>query len=196
MPNISQYISATRLPNRNIIFVFISLIIGTGLIYLIINWAISPSVGDITRSTYRQTQGYPLKTFSSKYVSFKYYGYYEARKLPPSGQDPEDYMLTANTDYDKRLAEEVSPMPSGGMANFSDYTYRRVTPQLYTGRSITVDGQAASEWIKNDGSEVTVFIPEKDYVVTLAFTTDSAEDQLQPEVSALLQTFQWKDGYR
>lgn len=109
-----------------------------------------------------------------------------------TGQDLETYMFSMDTGYTKQLAVEVAELPGGNLDNDSAYNYRKSAPELYSAETITVDGQEASEWVKNDGSEITVFIPKGGIVATLAFTTGDPTDHLQPEVSTLLKTFSWK----
>jgi hypothetical protein len=101
-------------------------------------------------------------------------------------------MLSADTTYEKRLSVAVSKLPNGSLDTDSAYNYRKTVPNLYTNQNITVDGSVSSEWVKNDGSEITIFIPKGDIVAMFSFSTDSNADNLQPEANNLLKSFHWQ----
>jgi hypothetical protein len=133
------------------------------------------------------------KVLNGKYISFIYNGEYAVINMQPSGDnDLETYLLSADTSYQKQLAVDISTLPGGNLNNNSSYNFRKTSPYLYTSQNITVDGSPAVEWLKNDGSEITVQIPNGGKLATLSFTTGSPTDQLQPEVNALMQSFSWK----
>lgn len=134
-----------------------------------------------------------FKDYNGKYMKFTYLGTYESHKIDAKDNDLELSLQTADTNYEKHLAVTVSMLDGGRIENNSGYLLRQSQPQDYTSHQVRVDGTEATEFLKADGLEQTVFIAHNDKIAVLAFSTSASGDSLQPEVAALLKTFHWKD---
>ena len=130
--------------------------------------------------------------FEGKYITFTHKGTYNSQTLEAKGADLELYMLRAGTNYEKRLAVAVSELPGGILEANSGYNMRKTATTTYTMREMKVADATASIWTKNNGEEVTVFIPRGQMVVVLSFVAMGANEQLGPEVDELLRSFAWK----
>lgn len=131
------------------------------------------------------------KTLSSRYFSFRYPGIYHVTSQTVQPPDLADYMLVADTSYDKQVAVTMTP---GDISTTSGYIYRRTRNDLYSSQPIVVAGETASLWTKNDASEETVFIPHNGTVTTLSFSVQNtnATEGLSSEVTTLLGSFRWQ----
>lgn len=149
--------------------------------------------GSIT-TQYTSDQNQPkYQTLNGQKVTLQYNKQYAVRVLQPqSSNDVENYMLIADTVYDKRLAVSISQLPTGKLTDNSSYNLRFVHPELYTEHTEAVTAGSAMVFVNNQGGEQTAFIMHRGLVATLAFTTTGAEDQLTPEVNQLLASFRWK----
>jgi hypothetical protein len=134
------------------------------------------------------------KIYDGKYVTFTYQGGYTVNLLPSHQPGVELAMLRDDTTYEKNLAVSVQPMPSGGITADSGYNYRATHLNLYSSQQVTVDGSTSTEWVKNDGTEQTIYIPHGNSYAVLAFSITESNDgsALPAEVTALLQSFRWK----
>ncbi len=160
-------------------------------------WASASNTGQILTPAKKtlaqsQAQAQTSQTYDGSYMTFRYSGQYQAHSRAAKDMDLELSMLTADTNYDKRLAVSVSNLPGGSLDNNSAYLLRKSQPFIYSSRQVSVDGGTAVVWTKTDGLEQTVLIPHGDKVAVLAFSTVGTVDDLQSEVDTLLTTFQWK----
>ena len=164
-----------------------------GLVAGVALWASAGSQGQIVVTPDKKiVHGPAYQVFDGSYMTFSYPSTYRVHKLDAKDTDLELFMLTADTNYDKRLAVSVSKLTAGGLNDNSAYLLRQSQPDTYASHKVSVDGSPALVWAKKDGLEQTVFISHGDKVATLAFTTTGNLDDLQPQVDALLQTFRWK----
>lgn len=165
-----------------------------GLVVASVLWASAGSQGQIVdvAPDKKVVHGPAFQNYSGTYMTFSYPSMYKIHQLAAKDALLENAMLTADTNYDKRLAVSVSKQTDGGLGNNGAYLLRQSQPDTYTSSHIGVNGSPAIVWIKKDGLEQTVFIPHGDKVAMLAFTTTGNLDNLQPEVTALLASFRWK----
>jgi hypothetical protein len=152
-----------------------------------------PNQGKIINTPESQRAVPADRTLHGIYMTINYSGSYNAQRLAAKDNDLELYMLTANTNYDKRIAVSVSKLQEGNLVTNSAYNLRKTHTELYSNRTKPVDGGTASIWTKTDGSEETVFIPKGTRVAVLSFTTNSSLNELQTEVDKVLNTFKWKE---
>jgi hypothetical protein len=189
-----QPANSQRSPRRKYVWLgVVGLILLLALAFYL--WSSSSNQGNISNaSNGKPAAAVPDKTFVSQYVTFIYKGTYQQKsRLVKPGV--EQTLLKANTSFDKTLAIEIQPLPSsGGLAADSGYSYRQLHPELYQSQPITLDGAAATEWIKNDGKEQTIYQTHGGEYVVISFSLSSTNDigSLPAEVSAMLQTFHWK----
>ncbi len=156
-------------------------------------WATAGNKGIVQMPPDRPLKHDPDKQkLDGKYISFEYNGVYDLKKQPSTSNDVEMYYLTANANYEKHLAVDVSRLTTGGLSNYVSYTARSGRKDLYTEQALTVDGGPATEFVKNDTTERTVFVPHGDKVLVLSFVSNSILDDLQTEIDDLLNSFQWK----
>ncbi len=156
-------------------------------------WAMTTNRGTVLTPPDRVVKHGPAsQQLDGIYISFAYNGIYELKKQPSTPNDVEMYYLTANTNYEKHLAVDVSRLPGGSLDNYVSYTARDSRKDVYTKQDITVDGGPATEFVKNDTTERTVFVPHGDKVLTLSFVSASVLDDSQSEVNSLLSSFHWK----
>ena len=178
---------------RRIITLAVVVVVVTILAAVGIFWSMSGNQATInTPPAKKAATPVTDQLYNGKYVEFSYKGVYHVSKPKNIGDDLEVATFTADTDYDKSLAVEVSPLPDSKLENNSGYNYRKNTPNTYTSRTLAVDGGTAVVYTKGQ-SEQTAFIQYGNKIVVLSFTTTPGNfDNLQPEVDALLQTFHWK----
>lgn len=154
------------------------------------NGQILPLATRTSAQTPAQTQAY--RTYNGSYMTFRYSGRYQPHNLVAKDMDLELSMLSADTNYEKRLAVAVSNLAGGSLDNNSANLLRKSQPFSYSSRQVSVDGAAAVVWTKADGLEQTVLIPHGDKVAVLSFSTVGTVDDLGVEVDTLLTTFRWK----
>lgn len=137
--------------------------------------------------------GPAVKELVGTYISFQYAGGYDLKKSALGDTDLEAYMLTAGTNYEKHIAVDVALPENGKLDNFTPYIARKTRADLYQQQSITVAGEPAVLFIKNDLTERTVLIPHNSSITTLSFVSKGSTDDLQTEINQLLATFKWRD---
>ena len=162
------------------------------IIAVIVFLSVSSSKGTITTQYYNNQNQPKYQTLNGKTFSLQYDKRYAVGIPDSHNSDIEDYMLIADTIYDKRLAVSVAPLPTGRLTDDSAYNLRLVHPELYQPQTQQTPGGTATIFTKPDGSEETVFIQHPGIIIALAFTTTGATDKLTPEVNHLLGTFRWK----
>jgi len=157
-------------------------------------WSLSGNDATISNQTPATAtkRGPAYQTYDGQYMSFEYPSIYTASKLPAKDNDLELVMLTADTTYQKQLAVALSTLPDGKLDSNSAYKLRSTQTENYHLQKITVDGAAAEQADRLDGTEVTVFIPRAGKVAVLAFSETGGLDSLQPEVAKLLTSYHWK----
>ena len=156
-------------------------------------WSMSGNQATIVNTPVKKAAT-PVKDqlYDGKYVRFNYKGIYQVSRSKDIGNDLELATLTANTNFEKYLAVEVSLLPASQLENNSGYNLRKNTPDTYKSRTQSVDRGTAIIYTKGV-SEQTAFIQYGDKVVVLAFTTTPNNfDNLEPEIDALLKSFHWK----
>lgn len=180
-----------RLQQRRFVWFGVGLVILFGLLF----YANSANKGRIVTADARPRTVTPAnKTYTGKYMSFVYPGTYRTEARPAQGVDLEVAMLSADTNYDKRLAVSVSDLPGGLLDNNSAYKLRSTYTNLYASRALNTPGGAATVWVKRDNSEQTAFIQKGNRVAVLSFTTANTSEDLTAEVNALLGSFKWSQG--
>lgn len=166
------------------------------LIIIVAGFFFWDSSNKATISTNSITPAKPLtdQTFNGHYITFVYHGGYDLKSHQLTS-GTETAMLKDDTTYEKLLSVRVEPN-GGDKLSISDsgYYLRQSRKDLYHSQQITVAGGSATEFIKNDGSEISVYIPVGSKYADLAFSISGTNDYsgLSDEVSALLQTFHWK----
>ena len=157
-------------------------------------WSRSGNRGTIEKlpAAKNVVHGPALLSYPSPYIAFQYKSTYQLVKQTPSGTSLEMSLLSADTSYEKHLTVAIFPLDATNLDMFSPYETRKVQPNLYARTDTTVDGSPATIFTKNDATETTVVLLHKGKAATLSFTTASSYDNLPAEVSALLQTFRWK----
>lgn len=156
-------------------------------------WALSTNKGVIITSPERAKLHAPaIATLDGSYIYFKYSDSYKVEKLPPNDGDLEGYDLTANTNYEKHLAVAVHQLDSTGLNSFTGYTSRDSRTDIYDKQQIMVGQEPATEFTKNDHTEKTIFIPRGDNVAVFSFVTTSRYDDIDSEITAILNSFSWK----
>jgi hypothetical protein len=135
-----------------------------------------------------------FKPYVGKYVSFQYQDIYQEKARDNSLPGVEQILLRANTSYEKTIAIEVQPLPQNGVAADTGYNYRQLHPELYLDQHITVAGSQATEWVKKDGAERTIYVLHGNQYAVISLSVDRTNDtsHLQDEETALLQSFHWK----
>jgi len=160
---------------------------------VIVLWVFSSNTGQvIDASSQKDSQLAPYLTYDGTYISFNYKSVYQAHDEHPEDGSLELVSLNASTNYEKRLSVAVQAAPVGGMETISAYQMRKTQPAVYTSQQLTTDAGKAVAWLKNDGTEDTIFIAHGDKVATLSFATVGRVDDLQTEANILLSSFQWK----
>lgn len=163
-------------------------VVGSGIM-----WASSSNQGKIVAFSPKNPVYIPAnKDFTSAYMTFTYDGNYKPHQLPATDNDLENTILSADKNYDKRLAVSVSKLSGGQLNSNSAYNLRASQTDAYSSHQVTVSGGAATVWTKNDGSEQTAFIPYGDKIAVLSFSTSGTAGNLSPEVVAVLASFRWK----
>lgn len=177
-----------------IALVVLLLVLG-GCAYAVYTWLTGSSQGTVQQApTSTRQYGPQFKTYDGRFFSFDYRSGYNLQKKPSDNPAVEVALLRASTTYEKLLAVATQPNTNGDMTTDTGYYFRQSQPAIYRKQDVIVDGSKATEWIKNDGSEISVYIPRADRYAVLAFTIAQSNDTegLPAEANALLQTFRWK----
>lgn len=175
--------------------------IRSGIVLLLIILALgfhfwdSSNKGAISPITAKTSKPLTAQTFDGHYVSFVYHGGYAVQSHQMASDSSETATLKDDTSYEKLLTVRVEP--SGGdklSQSDSSFFIRQSHPELYHSQQISVAGGPATEFIKNDGTEISIYIPVGPKYADLAFSISGSNDTsgLPDEVAALLQTFKWK----
>jgi hypothetical protein len=163
------------------------------ILAVIIFWATSGNKGQVVNTPDETRQHGPtIKDFSGKYVFFRYDGMYSSKKSALGDNDLEAYVLTANTNYEKHLAVNVSRPIGGLLDNYSPYIARKTRADLYQRKDFILAGEPAVLFVKNDLTERTVLTTHNGMVATLSFVSQGSSEELQPEIDQLLTTFSWR----
>lgn len=171
----------------------VSIVLVIGLVVFSI-WAFSGNQAKITPSdSVPRTNQAAYQSYKSNYLSLTYKGIYQ-QKSRVVQDGVEQTLLRADTTYEKTLAIEVQPLPPSGVSADSGYNYRQSHPDLYQAQQIIVAGAPATKWIKNDGTEQTIYLSHDDHYAVLSFSLARTNDTsgLPDEVAAVLRSFHWK----
>ncbi len=167
----------------------VAVIIVGGLVW----WSRSSTSGTVTIRRPATLDAAALgKTLDGTNFSLKYPNSYAKRVLPAKDNDIELYELRANTVYDKRLAVEITHLPTAVLTDDGSYNFRKVHPEDYQERLLNTQAGDAHIMIKSDGKEQTAFMIHNGKLATLAFVTDGAADQLTSEVDQVVASVRWK----
>ena len=170
---------------------FVALIILAG--GLAISWATATNKGIVINATATNPSHAPaIAMLDGTYISLKYKDIYKIKVQAPSPADLESYYLTANSNYEKHLAVIVHSLDTSGIRGFTGFTSRDSQPDLYDKKSITVASEPATEFIKKDLTERTIFISRANRVAVLSFVSTSQYDDLEGEITAIVNSFSWK----
>lgn len=174
--------------------IIIPIIAVVGVAIWFMAWMTSPKQGKVQTPSVTQKTATPVadRTLDGTYVTFTYSGSYSVKSEGPKNNDLEIHTLSAAKNYDKRTIVSVSNLSDGQLGSYGAYIYRKLDTNTYTTRKVTVAGTTVDSWVKKDGSEQTIFLPKGNKIATITFTTASTNEQLTPEVDALLKTFRWK----
>ncbi len=145
----------------------------------------------VNRSSNNAQQAPSFEKFNGKYMTFDYRSVYDSETLQAKDGDLEVTSLTAYNGFQKSLAIAVTDYTNGFDTN-SAYKLRTAQTNVYERRDIQVQGKPALEFIRRDGTEVTVFVPNGKLLATLAFVSNGGQEDLMPEVNAVLASFSWK----
>lgn len=175
----------------------VTIIILIGGIVAVVTWTKSPSEGSVLNMPPKVTK--KVSTFSDKtlegnYISFQYSGKYVASANVPANNDLERYVLSAGTNYDKRIQVSVANLPTGKLESNGDYIYRQKTPTIFSKRQFKSSVGTYDIWVRNDGTEQTAMLARGNKILTVSFlTSPGVEDNLGPEADALLNSLSWKN---
>lgn len=176
--------------NSVITSVVVGLVIASGAFTI---WALSTNKGDIMAAPDSAAPHAPaLATLDGAYVSFKYSDSYKRETLPTDSDNLEGYDFTANTNYEKHLAVTVHRLDTTGLNAFTGYTARDSRTDLYDKQQLTVDQSPAIEFSKKDHTEKTIFITRGTSLAVFSFVTTSRYDNIDSEITAILNSFMWK----
>lgn len=156
-------------------------------------WAVTINKGVIVAAPDRApTRAPAIATLDGKYISFNYSDSYKLETLPVNSSDLESYILTANTNYEKHLAVAVHQLDASGLNGFTGYTSRQSRTDIYDQQAIKVGQAPAIEFTNKDHTEKTIFIPRGTTVALFSFVTTSRYDDVNSEITAILESFVWK----
>ncbi len=162
-----------------------------GLVSLI--WLEGSNKAAITATASSDKATTPLadKTLANNFFSLEYPGTYHVQSQTPQLPDLVNYLLSADTTYDKHLS---LALVRGNISTSSAYLYRKVRTDIYSSQTLTVAGEAASLWTKTDHTEVTVIIPHNNMVLTISVSVQNsnATNGLPNEMTNLLATLRWQ----
>jgi hypothetical protein len=164
-------------------------------IFSVATWANSDNAGVVEiHATPLPQATVAYKEYVSGNVSFRYPGIYTIHQTAVKGTNGTyaQASFKADTTYEKHISLQVDDLPGGTLTNSSANNLRQNSPDEYTSRNFTVDGLQAIVWVKKDGTEQTVLVPRGNQVVTMSFVQIGSQNDMTPEVNALLTTLKWK----
>ena len=156
-------------------------------------WAVTINKGIILAAPEKVPVHAPaIVVLNGDYIDFKYSDSYKLETMPANASDVESYYLTANTNYEKHLAVAVHRLDAAGLNGFTGYTSRNARTDVYDKQEIIVGQEPALEFTKKDLTEKTIFIPHGNDVALFSFVTTSRFDDIDTEITAILNSFMWK----
>jgi hypothetical protein len=181
-----------RRPRGRTLYGLLLVISGAAAVTGIVWWSQANNDGTIIESSQIGVRyESPIKMLSGEHLKFMYKNVYGIKKLLSGGDDIEQYFLTADTNYPKTLAVDLTKF-DGSLNGDIAYAARKNHPELYTSEVLNVNGGSAEEFVKTDFTERTIFIPHGNSLAILSFVSGNKYEDLQTEILALLGTFQWK----
>jgi hypothetical protein len=103
----------------------------------------------------------------------------------------EQFLLTANTFYDKQMAITIRQLPSTDISDDGSYKLRISKPDKYKQQAMQSAAGPAQVFVNQESDEQTIFIQKGKLLATIALTSDGADDDLSNEVKGLLAGFRW-----
>lgn len=173
--------------------IIISIAVIAGAVTVFVLWAKSPHQGSVSKTQSPiGPAAYSDKQLNGKYLSFQYSGKYVAQSGGAKDNDLEIFILSAATQYEKRIVASVASLPDGKVESNGSYIYRQASTVTYSNRKVIVEGVPVDVWVKKDGLEQTAMIPHGNKLGVISFVTTNANDDLTGEMDTLLKTFRWK----
>lgn len=154
-------------------------------------WALSINRGTVTPTPDRSADTPTIKHLAGSYLSFNYSSIYSVDPAHLGTNELEAYNLTTATSYEKHVAIAVTRL-TVPLDQDTDYSSRKTHPELYTQQSLITPAGTAVEFIRQDGTERTVFLTHGTMVASLAFVSMSKLDDVQSEITTMLDTVQWE----
>ena len=125
------------------------------------------------------------KTYSNKYLSFRYPGGFESRAVQKQPGYLDSISFVSSSPHDKIVNIALF---NASLSNDSGVGFRKDRPQEY---KIVASSASAIVFSKNDGTEYTGFIQHGSYELTISITTVSPGD-LSAVYGTISQSLQWK----
>jgi len=149
----------------------------------------APAEGTITNAGSEQSVTHditqPEKTYSGKYIGFRYPALYEEIPAAKSTGYLDSVKLVISRGHNKYasiglLKENIS--------NDSGVNYRKLHPEIY---SLLKDTPSYVLFSKKDGTEYTGFIAHGDSVLTVSFTS-VATAELKSDYETIIRSLEWR----
>lgn len=156
-----------------------------------------PAVGSISSVNNIADTKVKILHFTGKYVSFDYQS--DLKQQVDNKPQPnvlESYIFNKPADGRTAaayLAITVYNLPSGKSDNNSAYSYRKNNPQLYSSRTLAINGYNVVVMTKLDTKEVTAFSLNGKMLAAISLTAAQAtSNELENRFDAVLNSWQWK----
>lgn len=104
----------------------------------------------------------------------------------------EQYNIGSKASYSRLIAVSVMDLPSNNPEDDSSFRYRQTTPQTYTSGNLTVHGEPAAMFTKNDRTERTFFWAHKGRLLTVSITSSDPHDDIEAYMALIVKTARWK----
>jgi hypothetical protein len=132
------------------------------------------------------------QTLKANYFSLQYASTYMSQSSQNRDRQAlEQFLLTANTFYDKEMAITIRNLPSGNVQDDASFKLRQVHSDEYQDTVVTTAVGPVHVMVKQAGGEQVAFVPKGGVLATIALTTTGPDDNLASEMKALLASFQW-----
>lgn len=177
-----------------VIVVIVGLLIGVG--FIVSRSLTGPAVGTVIKSVPMKGDTTPVQLveFDGKNFSFVHPLTYVPQTTQHNPGDIEDYAFLSTSMTSQFLAVVVTPLPSGGLSDNSDYITRMQNPKKYQRKLVMVRNEQVTIFTANDGQQLqqTAFWPHQGKLLTMALTGVATDvPTAQSEFLSMVESLSW-----
>jgi hypothetical protein len=164
------------------------------LAYRFVNGPVSASASGIALPTVTATPTpKPTNHLTGLDIEFDYPGIFdELGHVNNDAQAVEQYNISSKADYRRVIAVSVHPLPSGSLAEDSNYRYRQNNPSIYTETKGKIGTAVVVLMTKTDKTEQTLFWVNNKRIAIFAITSTVPHDDVLSFMQFVMPTIGWR----